>query len=306
VNLKHTLLVISVAVLFLGGSCSSQIETAQSPALLAASRSLNDKNQCVSFQWGPTGEKVAITLPVQIEARTYRFQVDTGASANIIYDTLADHAGWSKPADHSFQPSTFRIADTVIHRPRIAIFRDMKVAGGISGTLGLWSLIGRVTVIDYPGRRVCLFADTDLPQELLGGITVNATLRNGKLFVPVQVGNFTSDSILFDTGSSEFPLMVDLANWSKMTGLTEPDKSPVKRSGLTWGRPTLFYGASASAPLKLGKIDLGVPTVFTKQGAPDGFAKMSYKVDGVIGNSELWDGIIILDLTANVQLRYIQ
>jgi hypothetical protein len=43
----------------------------------------------------------------------------------------------------------------------------MKVTRDISGTLGLWSLIGRITVIDYPGRRVCLFADTDLPRGFL-------------------------------------------------------------------------------------------------------------------------------------------
>ena len=167
-------------------------------------------------------------------------------------------------------------------------------------------MVGLVTVINYPGQRFCLFADTDLPQELLAGVSVSGTLRNGKFFLPVQVGNFKSDSIIFDTGSSEFPLMVDLANWRKITGQTEPEKSPVKHPGLTWGKPTLFYGAPASSPLKLGQIELGVPTVFTEQGAPEGFAKMSYQVDGVVGNSQLWDGIVILDLTANVQFRYIR
>jgi hypothetical protein len=49
----------------------------------------------------------------------------------------------------------------------------MKIAQNISGTLGLWNLVGRITVIDYPGQRVCLFADTDFPQEVLAGVSVS-------------------------------------------------------------------------------------------------------------------------------------
>jgi hypothetical protein len=123
--------------------------------LIAASKSLDGKAKCIAFQWEPDGTKVAITLPAQIQGRTYRFQFDTGATANIIYSTIADRAEWSQPTDQSFQPSTFRVADTIIDRPWIAIFRDKKVTHNIGGTLGLWSLIGRITVIDYLSQRVC-------------------------------------------------------------------------------------------------------------------------------------------------------
>jgi hypothetical protein len=163
---KHAFLAIALVGFFLGGAGHSQTSAAQASALMAASKSLDGKTQCVAFQWEPDGAKAAITLPVQIEGRTYRFQFDTGATANIIYSTIADREGWSKPTDHSFQPSTLRVADAIISRPWISIFRDMNVTHNISGTLGLWGLIGRVTVIDFPGQRVCLFADADLPQEL--------------------------------------------------------------------------------------------------------------------------------------------
>jgi hypothetical protein len=58
--------------------------------------------------------------------------------------------------------------------------------------------------------------------------------------------------------------------------------------------------------LKFGKAELGIPIGFTKQGAPNNFAKMSYKVDGIIGNALFWDGIVVLDLTANVQVSFIR
>jgi hypothetical protein len=303
---KYALAIVLVAAFSPGGACPSETNAAQSLALIAVSKSLDGKTQCVAFQWEPDGAKIAVTLPVQIEGRTYRFQFDTGATANIIYSTIADRAGWSKPTDHSFQPVTFRVGDTIMSRPWISIFRDKKVTHNISGTLGLWNLIGRITVIDYPGQRVCLFADADLPQELPTGTSVSATLRNGKLFVPVQVGSFASDNIVFDTGSSEFPLIVDLANWSKLSGQTEAEKAPVKREALAWGKSVLLVGAPASSQLKLGELELGIPIVFTKQDAPDGFAKMSYKVDGIMGNAPVWDGIVVLDLTANVQFRFIR
>jgi hypothetical protein len=99
--------------------------------------------------------------------------------------------------------------------------------------------------------------------------------------------------------------MVDLANWTKITGLTDPEKAPVKHEGSAWGKSVLFYGAPALSQLKLGKIELGIPIAFTKQGAPDSFAKMSYKVDGIIGNASFWNGMV-LDLTANVQVSFIR
>jgi len=66
------------------------------------------------------------------------------------------------------------------------------------------------------------------------------------------------------------------------------------------------YGAPASTQLKLGKMVLGIPTVFTQQGAPDGFAKWSFKADGIMGNALVWDGMVVLDLTANVQFSFIR
>jgi hypothetical protein len=111
---------------------------------------------------------------------------------------------------------------------------------------------------------------------------------------------------MFDTGSSEFSLVVDLGNWSKITGLTDPEKASVKHEGSAWGKSVLFYGAPASSQLKLGKVEQGIPIAFTRQGAPDSFARTSYKVDGIIGNAPFWDGIVVLDLTANVQVSFIR
>ena len=124
---KYALAAIVFMALFPGAACRSRTDAAQSPALIAASKSLDGKSQCVAFEWEPDGTKVSMTLPVQIEGVVYRFQLDTGATANIIYSTIADRAGWSKPGDHSFQPNTFRVANTIINRPSISIFRDMKV-----------------------------------------------------------------------------------------------------------------------------------------------------------------------------------
>jgi hypothetical protein len=111
---RHALRIIVLIAFFIGGPCHFQTNAAQSPALIAAYKSLDAKAQCVAFQWEPDGAKVAMVLPAHIDGHRYRFQFDTGTTANNIYSTIADRAGWSKPTDHSFQPKTFAIADTML------------------------------------------------------------------------------------------------------------------------------------------------------------------------------------------------
>ena len=288
-------------------SCLAQ-NPAQDGALRAAGKSLDQKPQCVAFQWEPTSKgsaKGAITIPVIIEGMPLRFQFDTGANTGVIYGNVADSAGWSKSVDKEFRPTTLQIAGSVIHRPTITIIRDMK-DDKVSGTIGLDSLVGRITVIDYPGRRLCLFDDGGTPREFLTGEAISGSLRHGKLFLPLQGDRFKTDSMVFDTGSSELPIAVDLANWKILTGLVEPETAPLKYEGSAWGKPIRFFGAPSASALRVGNISLSKPIVFLNDSAPHGFSDWPFRADGVLGNAPFWDGIVVLDLTDRVLFRYIK
>jgi hypothetical protein len=56
----------------------------------------------------------------------------------------------------------------------------------------------------------------------------------------------------------------------------------------------------------LGNIPLGKATVFTNPEAPGGFADWPVPTDGVLGNAPLWDGIVVLDLTAKIRFGVIR
>ena len=107
----------------------------------------------------------------------------------------------------------------------------MAADADLRGTLGLPALFGRIAVIDYPGRRFCLFDEADLPPVLARATYVRAMLRGDKFFVPIRSGGFASNTIVFDTGSSEIPLHVDLAVWKRLTGRATADAAPVMLGG---------------------------------------------------------------------------
>ena len=56
----------------------------------------------------------------------------------------------------------------------------------------------------------------------------------------------------------------------------------------------------------IGETTLGKVDVFTNPDAPTSFSDWPVQTDGVLGNAPFWDGIVILDLTANVRFSMIR
>lgn len=278
------------------------------PPLADASASLAKRPECVAFRWLPndTGsERGGISVPVTVNGRTLPMQLDTGANATSLYGRYPVTAGWTKAGAESFRATRFAVAGRSVDRPLVYVNADMAGEPDLRGTLGLPALLGRIAVIDYPGRRFCLFDDADLPPALATATSVRAMLRGGKVFLPIRSGDFASDTIVFDTGSSEMPLHVDLAMWKRLTGRATTDAAPATIKGLAWGKPFTLAGAPAAAPVMLGEEGLGPVTVFTNPDAPDSFADWPMRTEGVLGNASLWDGIVILDLTAKMRFAWV-
>jgi hypothetical protein len=278
-------------------------------ALKRATASLKDKTQCVPFTWIANEKgsaRGAITVPVVANGQPLRMQLDTGADATNVYGHLAEQLRWSKPGSETFRATRLTIADTSLDRPIIYVNTDMEVDANVQGTLGLPALLGRVAVLDYPGKRFCLFADADVPAAIAEAPSVRAMLRNSKLYVPLSIGAFNSDAFVFDTGSSELPLNVDLATWRLLTNRVTTDGAPTSYQGSAWGKPLTIPGAPAASPVSIGKTALGHVTVFTNPAQPAGFTDWPVPTVGVLGNAPLWDSIVVLDLTAKVRFAIIR
>ncbi len=250
--------------------------------------------------------KAAISIPAVINGKAIPLQLDTGSDTSILYGHVADQAKWANADEKSFRATSFMIGSTSIDRPEIHIAADMDEDARLAGTLGIPELIGRVTVIDYPNQRFCIFSEADLPIPLMKATYVRADLRNTKFFVPIAVDAFRSDAVVFDTGSSAMPLSVDLATWKKLTGRATVAEAPTTIKGSAWGKPVTLYGAPTAAKMMLGKLNLGQPTVFTDGDQPKAYSDWPFRADGVLGNASLWDGIVILDLTAKVRFGFVR
>lgn len=278
-------------------------------ALKDASAALKGKTQCVAFKWvsdDKSTPKAAISIPVKINGKSIPLQLDTGADATILYGAIANHSGWTERNQETFRADTFMIGSTNIDRPLIHVDASMDEDVRLVGTIGLSELMGRIAVIDYPLQRFCLFAEADLPTELANAPYVRADLRNAKFFVPIDVGAFHSDAIVFDTGSSLMPLNVDLVTWKELTGIADTTDAPATITGSAWGKPVTFSGAPAAEAMMLGTLNLKRPTVFTNKDQPTPFADWPFRADGVLGNASLWDGIVIIDLTAKVRFGFVR
>lgn len=277
--------------------------------LAQASASLDGRPECVHFTWLPNDKgspRGGIAVPVRINGRMLPLQLDTGANVTSLYGHYPIQAGWASKGTEAFRARSMQVAGVSLGRPQVYLNPDMEDDASLRGTLGLPALMGRITVIDYPRQRFCLFAEADLPGSLGKATFVRAMLRNAKFHVPIRTGAFTSDTIVFDTGSSEMPLHVDLANWKRITGRAVTTAAPSSIRGTAWGKPFTLAGAPAASPVTLGDIPLGTVNVFTNPNTPDSFADWPVQTDGVLGNAPLWDGIVILDLTAKVRFGLIR
>jgi hypothetical protein len=273
----------------------------------AASDALDGRRECVAFQWhaGPNSAKGAISIPVVLDGKPMRWQLDTGADVNMSYGDAADRAGLAKPGDSRFPVHQLRIGSTGIPDSLVFPHREMRGDGEVTGTLALNSLLGRIAVIDYPKQRFCLFNEAALPELFWSASYAKAILRDRKFFIPLQIGTFQSQAILFDTGASEVPLSVDPSLWRRLTGKTSIEQAENRLETLAWGVKGTLFGAPASDVMRVGDIDLGRQLLYTEQGE-DSFSNAGYAIDGTMGSAALWDRIAILDLTVRTRFGLIQ
>lgn len=301
---------LSAIALFVAASAGlSSSAPEPSPRLRRIAEALNGKQQCIPFKWVANDKgtaRGAITVPVSVNGRSFQMQLDTGADATSLYGDVAQRQGWATKGSERFRARQVKIAGATVDRPVIFINADMDADADVQGTLGLPALLGNVAVLDYPNQRFCLFAEADVPPAVAEVASVRAMLRNSRLYVPLTIGAVTNDTYVFDTGSSELPLNVDLNTWQALTRRTTTEGAPARYEGSAWGKPLLLPGAPTAEPVSIGATRLGTITVFTNPAQPGGFADWPVSTTGVLGNAPLWEGTVIFDLTAKVRFAVVQ
>lgn len=256
------------------------------------------KANCSPFKWKNDGgnEKASMEIQAIINNRSAQMQLDTGIYNNIIYKN------WKGLADQNEDGRLPRFSARVLLgqiEPKKASFSvDRAIADDqFDGSLGLVNLIEKVSVIDYPDKLFCLFDVDSFPASQLPGTQwIKGELRDNHLLLPLKLGNLGSRFYGCDTGSSLFPLIVDLDNWKVLTNLERPHDAAIHTQVGAFGKSLTLDGEGLSSSIsETAPFEIGY--AFTIRGQPRRFKERLSGVSGIIGNQPFLSKVVILDLT---------
>lgn len=262
-----------------------------------AKEAVTSSMKCASFRWVSVGgdDKAAIVVPLTLAGRDYDFQLDTGAETSYVPEALAVSAGLMKAGAGGARVEDVRIGGVPVG-PRWLLTR------GSTGTIGLDMLVGFTTVIDYPAQRLCITPTSDLAFPIYRSVRwTDAVLRDGKLFVPVNIGGTVRTDFFFDTGASLFPLSVDASEWKLLTGRAQQGPGDRRIGGQAWGNRVELIGSRSTTPISIASLDAKPLEVFTDVRRPTRFASYSFRAAGLFGNAALWESTVVLTLGSRPQ-----
>ena len=187
---------------------------------------LTDGMACSPFLWGadgPTRPEAKMLVPVTVDGKPYVYQLDTGSDEVSVYGSRP-HPEW-KPLAQGVRLTELGFAGMTL--PSVVAYLLPAVPDAdVQGVIGLDPLVGKVLVIDFPRRRLCLVEHADAPPALVRAAQwSNAEVRHGKFFVRADVNGKRSNRLVYDTGASADALVMDLEPWKTATGLSDPKQA---------------------------------------------------------------------------------
>lgn len=278
---------------------------------IAGNRAPAPDGRWLPFRWlafessGKRIERAAILVPVKLDGLPggHQFQLDLGADQSLL------HGAAVREVDARFSLPVYgmtvsgEIAGVAVKNEPVGVLSGFRAMAGpaqpmpVIGTLGLGFFAHRVLVLDYPGRRLMVLGkDEVLPANLEAQATfVAAVARNGKLYVPINIGGIIENGFFFDTGTA-LPLVTSPEEWRRLTGRRGDELSNERLSGPSWDIILSMVGAPMRQAVAIGPARRQRPVIWF---TPD--ERVSFSVwpatKGLIGNELFKDGfVVVVDL----------
>ncbi|MEF9987325.1 MAG: hypothetical protein RSC28_09205 [Bacteroidales bacterium] len=273
----------------------------------------------IPFQWqgdtisGKYIEKAYIYVPVKIDELPVGFtmQLDLGTQDTQFYGNPI------KPFLAKY-PSLANKLDSIYQKQNL-IFRDVNLQmGGASFLFDVWHRIDfgeeipqeilpskapihigtiapdlfkdKILILDYKRTRFAVL--DELPTEYRDLPTVAFELINGMIVFPFQI-NGIEQKVMFDTGSSPFPLAtskaraMEIAHSKIVDSLSGP---------LWWGQDITFYGLKVNSSIKFAGTELEKAIVYyDKEGLWEQHVFKPLTIWGLTGNVYFLNKILIVD-----------
>ena len=277
----------------------------------------------VPFNWqaatlsGRHFDKSAITVPVTLDNLPHKFnmQLDLGAVTTVVYgNTIAPYLE-KYPALKAKMDTTltFRIQSqknvklagvaltlggVSFGRHDIGYFKnygDSLTATALArqdevhvGTLAPDLFQGKVLVIDYPRKRLCV--SNKVPAEFAKAAFQPFRLKDGRIQIPLRIDG-KPQYLLFDTGASLFALWTDEPR--ALAATTGPVRDSLKIS--SWGEYYYVYGRQVNGAVSFGGKRLPTTLAFyDKKGRYTKFFEEE-NMWGMTGNAYFLNNIVIID-----------
>lgn len=152
------------------------------------------------------------------------------------------------------------------------------------GTIGADIFKNRILIIDYPNKQ---FAICEKVPEIYNPKFVDIELdRRGRIILPMTMNN-KNYRIMFDNGSSIFPIITDAKNISAFSTSADIDTIQVS----SWGQQHSVTGKIIKDNFELAGQKFSNVKVYANHKG----IGIDNNTDGMTGNALFWDKTIIID-----------
>ena len=249
-------------------------------------------------------EKIAINIPCKIVGlqNSVTFQFDLGADLTGIYETTfssfykisPDLKNKIKPLNSNYkyyENLTLSFDSFTATNESVYVYKGFGSIQNIdandtinTGTIGPDVFQNTVLLIDYPNKQ---FGICDALPANYAADLVDITLDEyGRVILPLKLGN-KSLKILFDTGSSLFPIITDVNKISLFSTSPDVDVIPIS----SWGQLHNVTGRVIDDTFVLaGQTFSNVKAYASTRDMGTG-----KNYDGITGNALFWDKTIVID-----------
>ena len=277
----------------------------------------------IPFKWtsdtisGRPFEKVAMMVPVSFQYLPYKFnmQLDLGAVNTVLYGNTWEAFAESHPElkekldstltfliqgkkNYKLRDIELSLGEVSFGKRNIGYFKEFgdsitidSIGPGTEvriGTIAPDLFQEGILIIDYPNNRICY--TSSLPKEYSKASFLPFKLEKGRIKLPFVINNKKVD-LLFDTGSSLFPLITTMNTAKQVSSGAVVDSFMVA----SWGRHYMIYGEQTVVPLKFAKRPLASTIAYYEK--EDTMSKFFEKerIWGITGNALFLDQIVIID-----------
>jgi hypothetical protein len=264
-------------------------------------------------------DKTSISIPIKIQGLPYKFkaQFDLGALTTMFYgntistysdlfptliketrDTLAFKEGRFKGFKNInlYLDNVLFSNITVMKMPNFgdSLSLDSAKSSTIKaiGTIGGDLVENKILMIDYPNQRICII--DSLPPFLMKKIDfINAKFSpTGRVKIPFRIGK-NEIYLMFDTGSSIFPIVTCNANAASITDENAPITDSITIS--SWGKTYYVYQKKIKGEMYLGNRIIHNNLVYYSDKVTSKKHCDENQILGYTGNVLFLDKVLIID-----------